>query len=84
MAHAFQRLVVEIDVRQFHFALRQRIGIDGEIMVVRGDLDFAAGQLLHRMIAAVVAEFQLKGLASKGNAGELMSQANAEDRLASQ
>jgi len=29
-------------VRQFHFALRERIGIDGEIVVVGGDLDLAA------------------------------------------
>ena len=39
--HAFQRVVVQIDVRQLDFALRQRIRIDGEVMVVRRDLDLA-------------------------------------------
>src|ERR1700675_4765998 len=52
-------------------------------MIVRGDLDLAAGQLLHRMISAVVTEFQLEGLPSERDARELMSQANSEDRLAS-
>src|ERR1700687_4971823 len=52
-------------------------------MVMRGDLDLAARQLLGRMIPAVVAEFQLEGLPSERNSGELMSEANSENRLAS-
>src|SRR5208337_5100421 len=35
------------------------------------------------MIPAVVAEFQFEGLAAERYAGELMSQADSEDRLAS-
>src|SRR5208283_184156 len=35
------------------------------------------------MISAVVAEFQLEGLASEGYAGELMAEADSENRLAS-
>ena len=38
---AFQRAVVQIDVRQLHFTLRQRIRIDSKIVVVRRDLDLA-------------------------------------------
>ena len=41
VAQAFERVVVEIDVREFDFALRQRIGIDGEVVIVGGDFDFA-------------------------------------------
>ncbi len=82
VAQAFERLVVQIHVRQFDFALRQRVGIDGEVVVVRGDLDLAGVQLLHRMIAAVVSEFQLESLAAERDAGQLMSQADSEDRLA--
>src|SRR5208282_5391533 len=52
-------------------------------MVVRGDFDLAGGQLLHGMISAVVAEFQLEGLASERYADELMAQANSEDWLPS-
>src|SRR5260370_35808805 len=35
------------------------------------------------MISAVVAEFQLEGLPSERNSGELMSQADSENRLPS-
>src|SRR5271155_3949641 len=52
-------------------------------MVVRGDLDLAAGQLLHWMIPAVVAEFQLEGFTSERDAGNLVSQTNPENRLPS-
>ena len=62
--HAFQRVVVQINVRQFDFTLRQRIRIDGEIMVVRRDLDLPRVQLLHRMISAVMSKLQLEGLSA--------------------
>ena len=81
MPQAFERLVVQIDVRQLDFALRQRIGIDGEVVVVRRDLDLAGRQLLYRMIAAVVSELQLVGLAAEREPDQLMAQADAEDRL---
>ena len=71
--HAFERVVIQIHVRQFHFALRQRIGIDGEVMVMRCNLDLAARQLLHRMISAMMAKFELKGLAAERDAGQLMA-----------
>jgi hypothetical protein len=41
---------------------------------------FAAGQLLYRMIAAVMAELQLVGLAAERQADQLMAEADAEDR----
>ncbi len=62
MPQTFERLVVQIDVRQFDFTLRQRVRIDCEIMVVRRDLDLPRLQLLHRMIPAVVSELQLVSL----------------------
>ena len=62
VAQAFQGLIVQIDVRQFDFALRQRIRIDREVMVVRRDLDLPGLQLLHRMIPAVVPKLQLEVL----------------------
>src|SRR5258708_39497064 len=52
-------------------------------MFTAGNLNFAAGELLYRMISAMVAEFQLESLASERDAGKLMSQADSEDRLAS-
>ena len=41
MSHAFERVVVQVHVRKFNFALLQRIGIDGEVVVVGGNLDLA-------------------------------------------
>src|SRR5579872_1389910 len=79
---AFQCVVVQIHVREFDFARGQRIRIDGEVVVVRRDLDFAAVQLLHRMIAAVMPELQLVGLASERDAGKLVAKTNSKDRLA--
>ena len=78
MPQAFKRVVVQIDVREFNFTLRQRIGINGKIMIVRGNFNFAGVHLLHRMIAAVVAELELVCLTTKRKTGELMSQTNTE------
>src|SRR5438445_5021684 len=83
MAHAFQCRVVQIHVRELDFALRQCIGIDGKVVVVGRYLDFARLQLLHGMISAMVAEFQLIGLSTQSNSYELMPQANSEYRLPS-
>ncbi len=70
-------------MRQLDFGLRQRIGIDREVMIVRRDLDLAGVQLLHRMIAAVMPELQLESFAAQRNPRKLMAQTDAEDRLPS-
>ena len=62
---AFERLVIQVDMRQLNFAVGQRVWIDGEIMVVRGDLDLPGLQLLYRMIAAMMSKLQLEGLAAE-------------------
>src|ERR1700678_114911 len=48
-------------------------------MVMRGDLNLAVLQLLHRMIPAMVSKLQLEGFPAQRDAGELMSQTNAKD-----
>ncbi len=80
MPHPLERVVVQIDMRQIHFALLQRVGIDGVVMIVRRDLHLARAGMLHRMVAAMMAEFQLVSLATQCQADELVSQANPEDR----
>src|SRR6185437_7691549 len=79
---AFERVVIQINVGEFNFTLRKRIGIHGKVMVVRGDFNLSGVQLLHWMISAVVAEFQLESLSAERNSCELMSKTNSEDRLA--
>ena len=83
MAHTFECLVVQVNVRQFDFGLRQRVGVDGEVVVVGCDLDFAGVELLHRMVAAVMSEFQFESLAAERDAGQLVPETNSEDGLAS-
>src|SRR5450432_3003098 len=55
VAQAFQCLVVQVDVGQFNLVGVDRIGIDGEVVVVSRDLYLAGGVVLYRMIAAVMA-----------------------------
>src|SRR5690348_1205890 len=47
------------------------------------NLDLAGIQLLHRMIAAMVPEFEFESFAAERKSGELMAEADAEDWLAS-
>jgi len=49
-------LVVEIDMGDLDIG-RQRVGIDGETVVVRGNFDPASGQVFYGLVAAAVAEF---------------------------
>src|SRR5712692_8711465 len=52
MAKTFQRLIVEIDVRELHVVLAERIRIDGEAVILRSDLHASAAEVLDRMVAA--------------------------------
>ena len=52
--------VVQVDVRQDRGA-PERVGVDREPVVLGRDLDLAGAQVLHRLVRAVVAEFELVG-----------------------
>ena len=52
----------------------------GVVVVLAGDLDRAGGQPAHRVVAAVVAERQLEGLAAEGGGQQLVAEADPEDR----
>ena len=80
VAEAFQRLVVQVDVRDFDFVEVERIGIHREAVVVRSDLDLAGDLVQHRVIRAAMAELQLVRLAAERQAEDLVPQADAEDR----
>src|ERR1044072_718536 len=53
--------------------------LNGEAVVLRGDLDPAAGQLLDRVVGATVAEGQLEGVQADGGAAEGMAEADSEE-----
>ena len=88
-AEALDDVVVEPDVahldaavavRAVELALERRV--DGEAVVVRGDLD-AAGRLVeHRLVDAAVAERQLVGAEAERAAEQLVAEADAEERQA--
>ena len=60
MAQAFAGVVVQIDMAHFDIAGRKTRGVHRKPVVLRGDLDLARGQILHRMVAAAMAEFELE------------------------
>ena len=51
----------------------QGVGIDGETVVLAGDDDFAAVQVLYRMVGAVMAEAHFQGFRTDGEADQLVS-----------
>ena len=61
VAQAFESLIVQVDVGQLDFVGVDRVGIDGEVVVVGRDLDLAGGVVADRVVAAVVAELELVG-----------------------
>ena len=55
---------------------------DREAVVLAGDLDLAGGQVLDRVVGAVMAHGHLLGAAAQRQAQHLMAEADAEHRLA--
>src|SRR5574340_428130 len=80
MLHAFFGPVVEVCMRKYDLA-SQGVDVDTVIVVLRGDLDPAGPQVLHRMVSSVMAEFQFVGLSPKCKAKYLMAKTDAEYRF---
>ena len=79
MPQAFQRIVVQILMRQNHFTRLQRIRVHREAVILRGDFHLPGFQIQDGMIAAVVAELEFVRLPAQGQADDLVAEANAED-----
>ena len=80
MRQAFDRVVVQIQMRDFGRAF-ERIRVDREAVVLRGDLDLACGEIHHRLVAAMVAELELVSFAAEREAHDLMAETDAENRF---
>ena len=63
---ALDGAVVEVDVGDL--GVGEAVVLDGEAVVLGGDLDAAGAQVLDRLVAAAVAEFQLEGFPAEGMA----------------
>ena len=57
----------------------QRIGINAESMILRGDRDLSCSKILDRLIGSPVAELEFKGPPPEGQSQELMAQTDPED-----
>src|SRR3990170_4495913 len=62
-------------------AAAQAVPVQGVTVVLRGDVDAAGQEVLHRVVGATVAELQLERLRPEGAAQELVAEADAEHRL---
>ena len=78
VAHAFDGAVVEIDMGDLDVG-GQGGGIDGEAVVLGGDGHFATAKVLHRLVAAAMAEFELEGLSAECVPENLVTEANGKD-----
>src|SRR5208337_2448664 len=80
---SFDGVVVQVQMRKFRASF-QRLVIDREAMVLRGDLDAPRPQIHHGMISAMMPEIKLVGLAAQRQPQKLMPQTDAEHRLLAQ
>jgi len=55
-------------------------GSTQKAMILRGNLHLAGQKILHRVIRAVMPEFQLERLPAEGQAAKLVTQADTKDR----
>jgi len=81
VSHAFDTLVVEVDVRHFHFG-RQAVGLHCKAVIMRGDLDVAVAKILDWLIAAAMTKYELESFAAKRAPQQLMTKADSKRRHA--
>src|SRR5258707_9235388 len=79
VVHPFQRLIVEVDAVH-HYFFWQRLRIDRESVVLRGDLDPARFEILHGLITATMTEFELERFSAERLSQDLVPQTYSKDR----
>ena len=79
---ALARVVVEVAMGGLPAAPGKRGRIDGEAVILGRDLHLVGGQVLHRVIRAVMTERQLVRTAAGGQAENLVSETDAKHRHA--
>ena len=79
MSHPLGRVIIEIDLSEFNLPGVQRVRIDAESMILRGDHHLACSEIFDRLIGPSVSEFQFEGLPSESQSKELMPQTDPKD-----
>src|ERR1700690_4614051 len=69
-------------MRYLNVAGRQRFRVHAKTMVLRGDFHLVGEKILYRMVRAVMPKFELEGFPAKGQATQLVPEADAKDRHA--
>src|SRR5262245_46549816 len=82
--HSLNGVVIEVDMRDFDLVGIETIGIDGKSMILSRNLHAVFLDVQHRMIPAVMAEFQLERPAAKRQPHDLMPETDAENGLLSE
>src|SRR5436190_154452 len=67
-------------MRDFHIR-GKRLWIDRKTMILRGNRNLAAPQIFYRLVRAAMAELQFEGRSAEGEAENLMSKTNSENRF---
>src|SRR5678816_1117936 len=76
--HALDCLIVQVDTIHA-YVRRQRFCVHRETVILRRDLHLAAFEILHRLVSAAMAEFQLERLPAERLPEDLVPQANPEN-----
>src|SRR4030095_14848612 len=80
MLHAFDGLIIEIDMRASDF-LGQARWIHGKAVILGRNLDIIQIGVQYRLIPSMVPELQLERLSTKRQTHDLVAQTNPEDRF---
>src|SRR5689334_10420091 len=72
--------VVQVDVARLPAAARQGGRVDGEVVVLRRDLHAPGGEILHRVVGAMMAERQLVRASAGGQPEDLVAEADSKNR----
>src|SRR3989338_5057056 len=75
---AFNRVVIQIQMRHLGCP-HQRVGVEGEAVVLGGYLHFARCEIHHRLIPSMMAELELIALSPQLQAHDLMAKTNSKD-----
>src|SRR5438270_689117 len=81
MFEAFDRVVVQIDVRDVYIIQIQTIRIDCKTVILRRDFNLLSFEVVNRVISAVMPELQLIGLSAERQPHDLMAKTDPENRL---
>ena len=64
VTQTFDRVVVEVYMRDLHLGGIERIKVDTETVILRGDLDLAGRKVLDRLVGSAMAELEFVRAAS--------------------